>query len=336
MPSSVLLLLGRRLGSWPTADRVRRADGRHSPCGSRSRRSGRSVLRGRLARPSACWSTRPSPSPSPSSFAAATGPAVAGGTFVGLTAIASYGLATRLFPDRFETATDMFNAYRLAEPLGYWNAFGLTAAMAIVLAVGFVAHARSGDGRLFSPAPCCPCSWSRSTLRSLVAPGLRSCAVWPGRSSSTRVALRCSGLSSSSPRPRRSASRSRRLERRSRPRARRRLGGRRGECRPSAGLAARGARPRFGCARLGCASRSAGRPRCEARSARRSRRPRRRSRSPRLRARCWWRGGRPLSSPRFATASRPLRDPGRLSTIGSSRSRATDGKRRSRLRGISV
>ena len=80
------------------------------------------------------------------------GPAVAGGTFVGLTAIAAYGLATRLFPDRFETATDMFNAYRLAEPLGYWNAFGLTAAMAIVLAVGFVAHARRARSAVLAGA----------------------------------------------------------------------------------------------------------------------------------------------------------------------------------------
>jgi O-antigen ligase len=70
------------------------------------------------------------------------GAAVAGGALVGVTAITAYGLATRLFPDRFDTAEDMFNAYRLAEPLGYWNAFGLVAAMAAVLAVGAVAHAR--------------------------------------------------------------------------------------------------------------------------------------------------------------------------------------------------
>ncbi len=130
------------------------------------------------------------------------------------TAIAAYGLATRLFPDRFETSTDMFNAYRLAEPLGYWNAFGLAAAMAIVLAVGFVAHARRARSAVRRRRRT-----ARARGRALLhlLSWLLACAdraASPGRSSSTRVASRCSGRSSSSPRPRRSASRSRRLERR--------------------------------------------------------------------------------------------------------------------------
>jgi hypothetical protein len=70
------------------------------------------------------------------------GPAVAVGAFLGAGSIASYGLATRLLPDRFETPADMFNAYRLAEPLGYWNAFGLVCTLATVLAVGAMVHAR--------------------------------------------------------------------------------------------------------------------------------------------------------------------------------------------------
>ena len=70
------------------------------------------------------------------------GPGVFAGTFVGIAVISSYGLATRLFPDRFDTVEDPFNAYRLAEPLGYWNAFALLSAIGAILAVGVVAHAR--------------------------------------------------------------------------------------------------------------------------------------------------------------------------------------------------
>ena len=70
------------------------------------------------------------------------GPGVFAGAFVGITVISSYGLVTRLFPDRFDTFDDPFNAYRLAEPLGYWNAFGLLSAIGAILAVGVVAHAR--------------------------------------------------------------------------------------------------------------------------------------------------------------------------------------------------
>jgi hypothetical protein len=70
------------------------------------------------------------------------GPSMGGGVLVGITAVTGYGLSTRLFPDRFGTPEDAFNVYRLAEPIGYWNAFGLTAAIGVLLAVGVVAHAR--------------------------------------------------------------------------------------------------------------------------------------------------------------------------------------------------
>ena len=70
------------------------------------------------------------------------GPSVGGGVLVGITAVTGYGLATRLLPDRFGTPEDAFNVYRLAEPIGYWNSFGLTAAIGVLLAVGVVAHAR--------------------------------------------------------------------------------------------------------------------------------------------------------------------------------------------------
>jgi hypothetical protein len=70
------------------------------------------------------------------------GIAVVAGSLVGTCAIVSYGLATRLVPDQFDTTGDMFNAYRLAEPLGYWNAFGMVAVIAVVLALGAIVHAR--------------------------------------------------------------------------------------------------------------------------------------------------------------------------------------------------
>jgi O-antigen ligase len=72
------------------------------------------------------------------------GPSVSAGLFVGIGAVVSYGLATRLFPDRFEVRADAFNTGRLAEPLGYWNAFGMLAAVGAILAVGAVAHTRRG------------------------------------------------------------------------------------------------------------------------------------------------------------------------------------------------
>lgn len=70
------------------------------------------------------------------------GPGVLAGALLGITTVSSYGLATRLFPDRFDPSIDRFNATRLAEPLGYWNAFGLLTALGAILAVGVVAHSR--------------------------------------------------------------------------------------------------------------------------------------------------------------------------------------------------
>ena len=68
---------------------------------------------------------------------------LAGGVFAGIVAIAGYGLATRLFQDRFDSFDDPDLSYRLSEPIGYWNAFGLVAAMGIILGLGVAAHARS-------------------------------------------------------------------------------------------------------------------------------------------------------------------------------------------------
>jgi O-antigen ligase len=70
------------------------------------------------------------------------GPGVVGGALLGITLVTAYGVVTRLFPDRFDAAVDRFNATRLAEPLGYWNAYGLLTALGAILAIGVVVHAR--------------------------------------------------------------------------------------------------------------------------------------------------------------------------------------------------
>ena len=67
---------------------------------------------------------------------------VLAGVAIGVTFVCAYGLATRLFPDRLDTYDDPIVLYRLAEPLGYWNALGLLATMGLLVALGFVAHAR--------------------------------------------------------------------------------------------------------------------------------------------------------------------------------------------------
>jgi O-antigen ligase len=68
---------------------------------------------------------------------------VLAGVAIGITLASSYALATRLFPDRLDTYDDPIISYRLAEPLGYWNALGLLAAMGLLVMLGLVAHARS-------------------------------------------------------------------------------------------------------------------------------------------------------------------------------------------------
>ncbi|MDX6512104.1 MAG: hypothetical protein QOE36_1608, partial [Gaiellaceae bacterium] len=58
-----------------------------------------------------------------------------GGLLAAATVVAAYSLATRLFPGRIGS----FNAlavYRLAEPLGYWNALGILCVFGVLLALG--------------------------------------------------------------------------------------------------------------------------------------------------------------------------------------------------------
>lgn len=62
-----------------------------------------------------------------------------GGVLIAIFAAATYGLATRLFPERLGTF-DPITGYRLAEPLGYWNALGVLVGLGALLALGFAAR----------------------------------------------------------------------------------------------------------------------------------------------------------------------------------------------------
>jgi hypothetical protein len=63
-----------------------------------------------------------------------------GGVVAGAVLVSLYALGTRLFPGHVGGAYDPSSGYQLAEPIGYWNALGLLTALAILLALGFVAH----------------------------------------------------------------------------------------------------------------------------------------------------------------------------------------------------
>jgi hypothetical protein len=62
------------------------------------------------------------------------------GCLLGILAVCGYGLLTRLVPDRLGVY-DPVSVYRLAEPVGYWNALGLLAVVGALLALGLVARA---------------------------------------------------------------------------------------------------------------------------------------------------------------------------------------------------
>jgi tetratricopeptide (TPR) repeat protein len=76
---------------------------------------------------------------------------VLGGVLGGIFVVCSYGLATRLFPSRLGRF-DAIAGYRLADPLGYWNALGLLAVIGILLSIGFAARGRSVAARAVGTA----------------------------------------------------------------------------------------------------------------------------------------------------------------------------------------
>ncbi len=77
-------------------------------------------------------------------------PALLVGILAAITAVSINGLLTRLFPDQLGVF-DPISGYRLSEPVGYWNAFGILAAMGTLIALGLAA--RSGPAiRCFAAA----------------------------------------------------------------------------------------------------------------------------------------------------------------------------------------
>jgi hypothetical protein len=67
---------------------------------------------------------------------------IIGGLCAGITLVSIYSLATRLFPNRFGTY-DPVAVYRLAAPVGYWNALGILTTIGILLTLGLIARVQS-------------------------------------------------------------------------------------------------------------------------------------------------------------------------------------------------
>jgi tetratricopeptide (TPR) repeat protein len=65
-----------------------------------------------------------------------------GGIWGALWIVSTYALATRLFPRRLGVF-DPVAGYRLSEPIGYWNALGIAAAIGALLALGFASRSPS-------------------------------------------------------------------------------------------------------------------------------------------------------------------------------------------------
>ena len=67
--------------------------------------------------------------------------ALLAGTWCAIALVCVYSLLTRLVPDRLGYV-DALAGYRLEQPLGYWNALGVFAAIGTVLALGLAARSR--------------------------------------------------------------------------------------------------------------------------------------------------------------------------------------------------
>jgi hypothetical protein len=78
-------------------------------------------------------------------------PLLLAATLAAIFLASGYGLLTRLFPERLGSF-DPVAAHRLEEPLTYWNAAGLFAAMGALLALGFAARAQTVAARAVASA----------------------------------------------------------------------------------------------------------------------------------------------------------------------------------------
>jgi hypothetical protein len=65
--------------------------------------------------------------------------ALLSGVWPAVTLVCGYSLLTRLFPERLGSIDDLAG-YRLSQPLGYWNAVGIFAAIGALLALGIAAR----------------------------------------------------------------------------------------------------------------------------------------------------------------------------------------------------
>lgn len=98
---------------------------------------------------------------------------VALGALAGITAVASYTLATRLYPGVFGMFTSGSQFGRLYQPIGYWNALGAYASVGVLLALGFAARGGMvvrmlAAAALLPLAPVVYLTFSRGALISLV------------------------------------------------------------------------------------------------------------------------------------------------------------------------
>ena len=123
-------------------------------------------------------------------------PALLGGIVAGATLVVTYGLATRLFPGDVGGAYDPSSGYQLAEPLGYWNALGALAALALLLALGL---ARTGGHatRIAAGASLVPLAaalYFTFSRGSLVALAFGFAALIAVERDRIRALVECAGL----------------------------------------------------------------------------------------------------------------------------------------------
>jgi O-Antigen ligase len=76
---------------------------------------------------------------------------VLGAVLTAISLIATFSLATRLFPDRIGVY-DQTAVYRLSQPIGYWNGLAIFTAIGAILAFAFAGRARTIAGRTIGAA----------------------------------------------------------------------------------------------------------------------------------------------------------------------------------------
>ncbi len=109
------------------------------------------------------------------------------GLALGAAAVSVYSLATRLFPDRFGGAFNADAGYRLFVPIGYWNALGIFAAIASLIALGVSTFGRGRALRILAAVALVPLTstlyftFSRGALVALAVGILAVFALSPQR-----------------------------------------------------------------------------------------------------------------------------------------------------------